>query len=235
MIVVTGGATGIGRDVARRFARDGAEVVITGRREEVLRRTADEIGATAVPCDNSDPRQLAALVDACADGVEVLVNNAGGNAASPGGSGDLEALAHAWQDNFAANVLSAVLTTAALEPLLIDGAHVVNVGSIAAASGSGSYGPAKAAVQSWTVDLARRLGPRKITVNAIAPGYIAETEFFGDGPSETKYASLLAATMTERVGEPEDITALVAFLASPGAGHITGQTLHVNGGAHTSR
>lgn len=235
MIVITGGGTGIGREVASRFADQGADVVITGRRREPLVRTAEQIGARAVVCDNADPQDLARLVDACAEGVEVLVNNAGGNAAQPVPTGDLPGTADAWQANFTANVLTAVLTTTALEPLLTEGARVVNVGSIAADNGSGSYGPAKAAIQSWTVDLARRLGPRRITVNAISPGYISETEFFGDGPSEAKRASLLAATMTQRVGVPADIADLVAFLASGAASHITGQTLHVNGGAQTTR
>ncbi|MCK0111654.1 SDR family oxidoreductase [Ornithinimicrobium sp. F0845] len=235
MIVVTGGATGLGREVAQKFIRHGAHVVITGRRREPLLRTADEIGAQAVPCDNASAEDLAGLTDACADGVEVLVNNAGGNAAPPVANGDLTATAEAWQANFTANVLTDVLTTTALEPLLVDDGRVINVGSIAADSGSGSYGPAKAAVQSWTVDLARRLGPRRVTVNSITPGYISETEFFGDGPSEAKYASLLAATMTKRVGVPSDIAELVFFLASDAAGHVTGQTLHVNGGAQTTR
>lgn len=235
MIVVTGGATGIGRDVAQRFIKQGAHVVITGRRREPLLRTAEEIGAQAVPCDNANTDDLGRLAQACSDGVEVLVNNAGGNAAPPVTAGDLPGTAAAWQANFTANVLTAALTTTALDPLLADGGRVINIGSIAADSGSGSYGPAKAAVQSWTVDLARRLGPRRITANCISPGYISETEFFGDGPSDAKYASLLAATMTQRVGVPSDIAELVTFLASEAGGHITGQTLHVNGGALTTR
>lgn len=235
MIVITGGATGIGREVAQTFTRQGAHVVITGRRREPLLRTAEEIGALAVPCDNSDPQDLARLAQACSDGVDVLVNNAGGNAAAPVTAGDLPGTVAAWQANFTANVLTAALTTTALEPLLVDAGRVINIGSIAADNGSGSYGPAKAAVQSWTVDLAARLGPRGITANCISPGYISETEFFGEGPSEAKAASLLAATMTQRVGVPSDIADLVAFLASEAAGHITGQTLHVNGGAQTTR
>lgn len=235
MMVITGGATGIGREVARRFTDQGAQVVITGRRREPLLRCAEEIGAHAVPCDNADPQDLARLVEACSGGVQVLVNNAGGNAAPPVTDGDLLGTAAAWEANFTANVLTAVLTTEALEPLLVDGGRVINLGSIAAGNGSGSYGPAKAAVQSWTVDLARRLGSRGVTVNSIAPGYISETEFFGAGPSEEKRASLLAATMTQRVGVPSDIAALTVFLASEAAAHITGQTLHVNGGALTTR
>src|SRR5699024_8752083 len=141
-----------------------------------------------------------------------------------------------WLDNYTANMLTAVLTTTALDPVLAEGGRVVTIGSIAAESGSGSYGPAKAAAQSWTVDLARRLGPRRITANAIAPGYIADTGFFGpDGPNDARREALLAATMTGRAGRPEDVAALVAYLASPQAGHLTGQTLHVNAGAVTTR
>jgi len=132
-------------------------------------------------------------------------------------------------------VLTAVLTTAALEPLLRDGGRVVNIGSIAADTGAGSYGAAKAAVAAWTVDLAGELGPRGITVNTVAPGFIDHTEYFPGGIPAERRERLLAATFTGRVGEPADIAEAVWFLASPGAGHITGQTLHVNGGARTTR
>lgn len=236
LVVVTGGATGIGLAVARHFVEQGEDVVITGRRAPALTRAAKQIGAQAFPCDNADPDHVARLAEHCSAGVRVLVNNAGGIAAPVPPAGDLHGLAQSWLSNYTANMLTAVLTTTALDPLLADGGRVITIGSIAAETGSGSYGPAKAAAQSWTVDLARRLGPRRITANAIAPGYIAGTGFFGpDGPSETRREALLAATMTGRVGQPEDVAGLVAYLASPQAGHVTGQTLHVNAGAVTTR
>lgn len=236
MIVITGGATGIGRAVAAHFADLGSEVMITGRRRDVLEQTASDIGAKAVVCDNSDPNDLEHLVEACRDGVDVLVNNAGGNTDT--GASDPEGLteiADAWRVNLDANVITAVLTTAALEPIFNNGACVLNIGSIAADAGAGSYGAAKAAVQSWTVDLAARLGDRGIRVNAISPGYIEDTEFFGAGLPAQRREQLQDATILKQVGIPSDIAHAVAYLASPAARHITGQNLHVNGGALTTR
>lgn len=93
----------------------------------------------------------------------------------------------------------------------------------------------KAAVAACTAGLSVQVGPRGITANAIAPGYIADTGFFRDTLNPERQASLIAATHDKRAGLPEDIAATAHFLASDGARHITGQTLHVNGGAHTTR
>lgn len=93
----------------------------------------------------------------------------------------------------------------------------------------------KAAVAACTAGLSVQVGPRGITANAIAPGYIADTGFFRDTLNHERQASLIAATHDKRAGLPEDIAATAHFLASDGARHITGQTLHVNGGAHTTR
>ncbi len=236
MIVVSGGGTGIGAAVAQRFGEAGRPVVITGRREGPLREVADRTGATPLVCDHTDPASLEQLADACTDGVEVLVNNAGGNTSL--GQPDpvtLKDVASDWEANLASNVLTAVLTTAALDPVLRDGGRVVNIGSIAADTGAGSYGAAKAAVAAWTLDLAGDLGHRGITVNAVAPGFVDRTEFFPGGIREERRARLLAATRTGRLGEPIDIAEVVFFLASPEARHVTGQTLHVDGGAWTTR
>jgi 3-oxoacyl-[acyl-carrier protein] reductase len=107
----------------------------------------------------------------------------------------------------------------------------VHLGSIAANRGAGSYGAAKAALATWNLDIAAELGARGITSNV---GFIAETEFFQGRLSGDRRKRLLEATMTHREGQVEDIADTIFFLASPAARHITGQVLHVNGGALTS-
>jgi 3-oxoacyl-[acyl-carrier protein] reductase len=236
-IVVTGGATGIGRAVAERFRADGESVVITGRRAEVLQKAAAELGARAVVCDAADPEQVQALLAALPDRIDVLINNAGGNTdfAAPDADGDLAQLKLNWQANFETNVLTAVLTTTALSPRLADGGAVVHLGSIAGARGPGSYGAAKAALALWNQDVATELGPRGITSNVVAPGFTAETEFFQGKLTDDRRKWLLEATLTKREGQVGDITEAIHFLASPAARHITAQVLHVNGGAFATR
>lgn len=132
-------------------------------------------------------------------------------------------------------MVSAVLVTTALGPRLADQARVVTIGSIAGRRGGGSYGAAKAAVEAWTADLAFSLGKRGITANVVSPGYVEDTEFFGDAMSEERRAALIGQTANGRAGNPADIAAVVGFLTSPEAGHITGQVVPVNGGAHLGR
>ncbi|MFI1680887.1 SDR family NAD(P)-dependent oxidoreductase [Streptomyces sp. NPDC020607] len=242
-ILITGGGTGIGRAAARLFAGQGDSVFVTGRRREPLDRLAAEIGVRGVVCDHTRPEALTALLAELPEHVDVLVNNAGGNTDFDGESStgltvgeeaDLVAYAQAFRANLDANLVSAALTTRALDGRLADGGAVVHIGSIAASrgSGAGSYGASKAGLASWNLDLARTLGPRGITANVVAPGYIADTEFFRDQLADERREQLVAATSTGRAGSPKDIAETVAFLASPGARHITGQVLHVNGGAY---
>jgi 3-oxoacyl-[acyl-carrier protein] reductase len=240
---VSGGGSGIGRATARSLALDGHRVVLFGRREARLRDAADEIRAAggaavdAVAADLSEPAAVQGAVERAGeiadDGVDVIVNAAGGTSPLPAGS--LAEVAAEWLDEWRINVLTAVLlTTAVLPRLRRPGARVVSLSSIAALRGGGSYGAAKAALHAWTYSLASRLGADG-TANVVAPGYVEDTEFFGDRMSDSRRQTLIAETLTGRPGRPEDVAATIAWLASPAAEHVTGQILQVNGGALLGR
>ncbi|MFF4773013.1 SDR family NAD(P)-dependent oxidoreductase [Microtetraspora fusca] len=236
-VVITGGATGIGYAIARHFTEAGERVTITGRREHALKDAAARLGVAYAAFDATDPDAVGEAVERLPAAVHVLVNNAGGNTdrGRPAPQG-LRAVAQAWRANLDLNLMSAVLVTTALLPRLGAGARVVNVGSIAArGTGSGSYGAAKAALESWTADLAAELGGSGGTANLVAPGLVLDTEFFGDGLDEEGIRRRVANTRNGRAGTPGDVAATVGFLASPDAGHITGQVIHVNGGAYLGR
>jgi 3-oxoacyl-[acyl-carrier protein] reductase len=243
IVLVTGGGNGLGKAVAARFLADGDTVFITGRNAGRVGGTAAEIGAKPIPGDATDPAQVARMAGEIGDDLDVLVNMAGGNTdftatatAAPGDSpAELERVAAAWRANLDANLLSAVLTTTAVLGKLRAGGSIINVGSIGAEYASTSYGAAKAAVAAWTAGLSAAAGARGLTANVISPGYIAETDFFRGRLTEERKAALIGATHDGRAGQPGDIAETAYFLASDGARHITGQTLHVNGGAHTTR
>jgi 3-oxoacyl-[acyl-carrier protein] reductase len=234
-VVVTGGGTGIGYAVAAAFAAAGDRVTITGRRPRVLAEAAGRLGVQAVAFDAADPAAVRAVLPRLPERVDVLVNNAGGNtdlAAEAPDPADLAGVAAAWRANLDANLFSAVLVTTALAPRLADGGRIVTLGSIAARTGAGSYGAAKAAIEAWNVTVATELGPRGVTANVVSPGLTADTEFFHGRLSDERRQRLVAATRTGRPGTPADVAATVTFLCSPQAGHLTGQVLHVNGGAY---
>jgi 3-oxoacyl-[acyl-carrier protein] reductase len=245
IVLVTGGGNGLGKAVAARFLADGDTVFITGRNGGRVADTGAEIGAKPIAGDATNPAQVARIAGDIGADLDVLVNMAGGNtdftatAAGPGKPGgpvaELERVAAAWHANLDANLLSAVLTTTAVLGKLRAGGSIVNVGSIGAEYASTSYGAAKAALAAWTAGLSSEVGARGLTANVISPGYIAETDFFRGRLTEERKAALIKATHDGRAGRPGDIAETAYFLASAGARHITGQTLHVNGGAHTTR
>lgn len=241
VVLVTGGGSGLGRAVAARFRADGDDVVVTGRNADRLAKTAADLDATAITCDATDPAQVARMTEQVAEQVgeyvDVLVNMAGGNTdfQRQGEPTGLDEVMAAWRANLDANLLSAVLTTTAVLDRFRPGGTVINVGSIGAEYASTSYGAAKAAVAAWTAGLAATVGPRGLTANLISPGYIEGTDFFHGRLTDERRAALIERTYTGRAGRVENVAETAYFLASPGARHITGQTVHVNGGAHTTR
>ncbi|WP_165984602.1 SDR family NAD(P)-dependent oxidoreductase [Streptomyces sp. YIM 98790] len=247
-VVISGGGTGIGLATAHSFARTGDRTVLVGRRADVLEAAAAGIdGAVACPADLTQPSGAATVADFVArefGTVDVLINNAGGNGLLEPPPGEevradpLARVAHNWTVNFRINTLTAVLLTEALcERLASPGGRVLFVSSIAAyrGSGSGAYGASKAALHPYAHDLARRLGPRGVTVNVVAPGLIDDTEFFGGpaggGMSEERRQARVAETLNGRAGTPGDVAETLHWLSSPAADHITSQVLQVNGGA----
>lgn len=238
VVLVTGGSGGLGRATAERFRADGDTVIITGRDTARLAAAAEEISARPVTCDATSPAQVARLAVEAGDALDVLVNMAGGNTdftAQAGNDDDLDQVAAAWRANLDANLLSAVLTTTTMLGKMRPGGSVINVGTIGAEYATTSYGAAKAALAAWTAGLSSDVGPRGLTANLIAPGYVEGTDFFRGQLTDQRRDALIARTHNGRPGQPADVAETVHFLASPGARHITGQTIHVNGGAHTTR
>lgn len=235
LLVVTGAGSGIGRAVARGLSGRPETLVLVGRRCSALAETARSLATVSPPllvdADLSTASGAERLAEAVGDrgvaGLALVAGGVGASSEAPGLAGVVES----WESSWRANVLTAVLTVEALRDRLTAGAGVVALGSIAGTRGGGAYGAAKAALTPWVRDLARGLGPRGIAANVVAPGYTEDTEFFGSSMTPERRARLLGETLTGRPGRPEDVAELVVHLLSPAGRHISGQVLHVNGGA----
>ena len=237
--IVTGASRGIGAAIALRLAQDGQAVVVNyaGRAadaQDVVARIAARGGrALAVQADVADPAAVRALFDrtvAHFGRVDVLVNNAGVMPATLPRLADTDD--EAFDRLFAVNVKGTFNTLREAARRLDHGGRVVNFSSSViglALPGYAAYGATKGAVEVLTRVLAHELRGRAITVNAVAPGPTA-TDLFLDGKTPEAIERLSKLPPLERLGTPEDIADVVAFLAGPQGGWINGQTLRANGG-----
>jgi 3-oxoacyl-[acyl-carrier protein] reductase len=236
--VVTGGSKGIGRSIALAFAGAGAAVLICARGRAALDRTAAEIAARGAKahagvCDLSDKGAIAAYIAAAAGalgGIGILVNNASGFGAADDEMG--------WAKSIDIDVMATVRASHASVPLMekAGGGAILNISSISgyrASARTAPYAAVKAAIINYTSSQALMLAPKKIRVNAIAPGSI---EFPGGMWEERKtsnpklYGAILRSIPWGRLGTPEEVANAALFLCSDAASWVTGQTLSVDGG-----
>lgn len=230
--VVTGAARGIGRAIAARLAADGFAVVVLDVDPEGGAAAAGAVGGRFVAADVSDQRSLAAAAEEVGP-VQVLVNNAGIWRLGP-------LLAQRGDDVAAVvsvNLLGTLRCTQAFASAMGPGGAIVNLSSAAAAMrapGVGVYGATKAAVEVLTAQLAHELGPAGIRVNAVAPGLIV-TEGTAAANDAERGRRRAAAVPLGRLGDPGDVADVVAFLVSPAARYVSGQTLAVDGGLSGAR
>ncbi|MBY4898538.1 SDR family oxidoreductase [Cupriavidus sp. AU9028] len=235
--IVTGSSRGIGASIARRLAADGFSVAINYTRgsadAESMAAGLNGAGhrAIAVQADVSDSAAVARMFDtteAELGKVDVLVNNAGMLLTAP----LAEITDEQYARIFAINVQGSFNTMREAVRRLNDGGRIVNLSSTTLAlhlPGYAIYNATKGAIEGMTMVVARELRGRRITVNAVAPGPVA-TELFLSGKTEEQIAHFSRMPPLERLGQPEDIAGVVAFLASPEGGWINGQVVRVNGG-----
>ncbi|MFN4061972.1 MAG: 3-oxoacyl-ACP reductase FabG [Paracoccus hibiscisoli] len=232
--LVTGASGGIGGAIAEALHAAGATVALSGTREAPLRDLADKLGERAhvVTANLGDAESVLALPKAAAEAmgsVDILVNNAGITR---------DNLFMRMSDDEWAQVLDVNLTsTFKLSRAVLRGmmkarwGRIVNITSVVGATGNpgqGNYAAAKAGVVGMSKSLAYEVASRGITVNCVAPGFIATA--MTDKLTEDQKGKILTQIPAGRMGGPEEIAAAVLYLASPEAGYVTGATLHVNGG-----
>ncbi|WP_158780658.1 SDR family oxidoreductase [Pantoea sp. BAV 3049] len=235
--IVTGASRGIGAQIALRLAEDGYNVVVNyASKEKEALEVVEQlkcvgVDALAVQGDVSDAAAVVALFDAAESKfgrLDLLVNNAGVLKTQP----LVEHSDELFIQTFGINVQGTFNTLREAGKRMKDGGRIINLSSSAVAlnmPGYAIYNGSKAAVEAFTRTFAKELRGRNITVNAVAPGPVA-TELFLNGKSDELIQSLANMNPLQRLGQPDDIAAVIAFLASEQSGWINGQVIRANGG-----
>ncbi len=232
--LVTGASGGIGGAVAKALAAQGAKVALSGTRVAPLEALAAEIGAGAavLPCDLSDAAAVEGLPKRATEalgGVDILVNNAGITRDQL----FMRMSDEDWATVIAVNLTSVMkLSRGVLRGMMkARWGRIVNISSIVGVTGNpgqANYAASKAGVIGMSKSLAQEVASRGVTVNCVAPGFIATA--MTDALNEEQRGRILGGIPAGRMGSSDEIAAAVVYLASAEAGYVTGQTLHVNGG-----
>ena len=232
--LVTGASGGIGSAIARKLHAAGAKVALSGSRQEPLERLAEELGERAyiLPCNLSDMAAVEVLPKQAIEtlgSLDILVNNAGITRDNL----FMRMSDEEWQSVIDVNLTATMkLCKGALRGMMKSRwGRIINISSIVGATGNpgqGNYAASKAGMVGMSKSLAYEVASRGITVNVVAPGFIAPA--MTDKLADDRKEAILAQIPAGRMGAAEDIASAVAFLASDGSGYVTGSTLHVNGG-----
>ena len=237
--VVTGTSVGLGREIAKVLAAEGARTVVVARRANLLATLQDEIeqagGARplALPLDLYTPDAPTRIRDAALSAygrVDILINNAGGSRPIPWDSPDA-----AWDESFSINFTAVRRTTHALLPGMIERrwGRVLCVTGTAEPSGVNAAVAAKAGVHAWAKGLSREMGRHGITINCLSPGRVHSEQIDQRlHPTPESQAEFARNIPLGYFGDPSDVAFLAAFLCSPKARYITGERIHVDGGLH---
>jgi len=232
--LVTGGSRGIGRAICLRLAADGAHIVLHYNENlAAAKDTAAAIGPDVrlVQANLASPKEIEAMFHQLRDlQLDFLINNAGIWKGTPLGSSPLTLV----DEMLHLNLRGPFWVTQCALPLLRDGGRIINLSSVAAktgiAGGRSLYGATKAAIESLTRNWAMELAPRKILVNAVAPGYVTTDMTAEHLANPATFQRAIDRHPLGRLCTPEDVADVVAFLCSDAARFITGQTINVSGG-----
>jgi Tropinone reductase 1 len=241
LALITGASAGIGLAITRELLSFGADAMLVARDADALEAVRDELldefpersinAMAADVADDEDRREILDWVEDHADGLNILVNNAGGNLTKA----TVDYTEDEWRGIFEINLFSAFELSRYAHPLLTRHAvsSIVNVGSVSGITAvrSGTpYGMTKAALQQLTRNLAVEWAEDGVRVNAVAPWYIRTRRTSGKLADADYYEEVIDRTPMRRIGEPEEVASAVAFLCLPAASYITGECIAVDGG-----